>query len=98
MKTMSQDNHEGYLMKVGASTPPQAVANSIARSIFDESKFPIMRAVGAGAVAQACKGIAIARGIVAPKGLDLACIIGFETVMGDNGQEISAQVFHLYPR
>lgn len=98
MRTMSQDNHEGHLMKVGASTPPQAVANSIARSIFDESKFPVMRAVGAGAVAQACKGIAIARGIVAPKGLDLACTIGFDTVKGDNGQDISAQTFHLHPR
>lgn len=89
---------EDTLMKVSASTPPQAVASSIAKAIFDSSHFPVLRAIGAGAVAQACKGIAIARGIVAPRGLDLACTIGFDTVKGENGQDISAQVFFLYPR
>jgi len=89
---------EETLMKVSASTPPQAVASSIAKSIFDSSQFPVLRAIGAGAVAQACKGIAIARGIVAPRGLDLACTIGFDTIKGEGGQDISAQVFFLYAR
>jgi stage V sporulation protein SpoVS len=98
MMDPAEKNKDGYLMKVGASTPPQAVASSIVRSIFDESRYPVMRAVGAGAVAQTCKGIAIARGLVAPKGLDLSCTIGFDTVKGDNGQDISAQTFYLHPR
>ena len=59
---------------------------------------PVIRAIGAGAVAQACKGIAIARGYVAVRGLDLATTIGFETVPGDSGQDISAQVFRLFLR
>lgn len=98
MMNPAEKNKDAWLMRVSATTPPQSVANSIARSIFDESRYPVMRAVGAGAVAQACKGIAIARGLVAPKGLDLACTIGFDTVKGDNGQDISAQTFYLHPR
>ena len=85
------------LMRVSATTPPQAVAASINRAILD-GNIPIVRAIGAGAVAQACKGIAIARGLVATRGRDLATTIGFDTVMGDKGNEISAQTFHLFLR
>jgi len=86
------------VMRVSASSPPQAVAGSIRALIFDENQMPIIRAIGAGAVAQACKGIAIARGYVATRGFDLGTAIGFETVLGDNGNDISAQTFHLYMR
>ena len=86
------------VMRVGAASPPQAVASSIQRSIFDESYLPTIRAIGAGAVAQACKGIAIARGHVAVRGLDLGVAIGFDNVAGDNGGEISAQTFRLFLR
>lgn len=87
-----------FLMRVSASSPVQAVANSIAKCIFESSQFPAIRAIGAGAVAQTCKAIAVARGIVAPKGLDLACVIGFDSITGDRGEEISAQIFYLYAR
>ena len=86
------------IMRVSASSPPQAVASSIRAVIFERSEMPVIRAIGAGAVAQACKGIAIARGHVAISGRDLATTIGFETVPGDSGQDISAQVFHLFLR
>jgi stage V sporulation protein S len=86
------------IMRVSASSPPQAVASSIRAVIFERSEMPVIRAIGAGAVAQACKGIAIARGHVAVSGRDLATTIGFETVPGDSGQDISAQVFHLFLR
>lgn len=89
---------EEFLMRVSSSSPVQAVANSIAKSIFESHHFPVIRAIGAGAVAQACKSIAIARGIVAPKGMDLGCIIGFDSIVGNQGEEISAQIFHLYAR
>ena len=85
------------LMKVSATSPPQAVAAAINRAIFDGAP-PVIRAIGAGAVAQACKGIAIARGLVATRGRDLATTIGFETVAGDQGTDISAQTFHLFLR
>jgi stage V sporulation protein S len=85
-------------MRVAATTAPQAVASSINRAIFDQNQMPVVRAVGAGAVAQACKGIAIARGLVATRGRDLATTIGFDTITGDSGDEISAQTFHLFLR
>ena len=86
------------LMRVSATTPPQAVANSINKAIFDQQQMPIVRAIGAGAICQAVKGIAIARGLVATRGRDLATTIGFDTIMGDSGSEISAQTFHLFLR
>lgn len=87
-----------FLMRVSASSPVPAVANSIAKCIFESGHFPAIRAIGAGAVAQACKAIAVSRGIVAPKGMDLGCVIGFETIIGNQGEEISAQTFYLYAR
>ena len=89
---------EQQLIKVSATTPPQAVAGSISKVLLDYGKPPMVRAIGAGAVAQACKGIAIARGTAAVRGLDLGCNIGFCTIEGDTGQSISAQIFYLYVR
>jgi stage V sporulation protein S len=89
---------EEFLMRVSGSSPVQAVANSIVKCIFESSHFPVIRAIGAGAVAQTCKAIAVARGIVAPKGMDLACVIGFDTIRGDQGEDISAQIFYLFAR
>ncbi len=86
------------LMRVSGSSSPQAVAGSIRAVIFDDNRMPVIRAIGAGAVAQTCKGIAIARGYVATRGLDLATTIGFDTVPGDQGQDVSAQVFRLFMR
>jgi stage V sporulation protein S len=89
---------EDNLMRVSATSPPQMVANSIFKSIFEQSTMPIVRAIGAGAVAQTCKAIAIVRGMSAVRGIDLGCNIGFDTVEGDSGKEISAQTFRLYSR
>jgi stage V sporulation protein S len=87
-----------YMMRVSASSSPQAIAGSIRAVIFENKQMPTIRCVGAGAVGQACKGIAIARGYVATSGLDLATTIGFETIVGDTGEDISAQVFRLFTR
>lgn len=86
------------LIRVSATTPPQAVANSIFKAIFESQTMPVIRAIGAGAVAQTCKGIAIGRGLVATRGRDLATTIGFDTIKGDSGNDISAQTFHLFLR
>jgi stage V sporulation protein S len=52
-----------------------------------------MRAIGASAVNQSVKACAIARGFVAPRGLDVSYIIGFDDIIGDNGDQISAMFF-----
>lgn len=78
-------------LRVSAGSNPQSVASAIAHALY-EHKSVRLRAVGAGSVNQAVKGIAIARGYVAPRGYDLVCKPGFTTVTSRDG-EISALLF-----
>ena len=48
-----------------------------------------MQAIGAGALNQAVKAIAIARGYVAPTGKDLICVPAFSDIVID-GEERTA--------
>jgi stage V sporulation protein S len=84
---------EEPFLRVSASSNPQSVASAIAHAIYDKHEVK-MRAVGAGAVNQAVKAMAIARGYVAPRGMDLVCKPGFTTIQSRDG-EISAIVFHI---
>lgn len=92
------ENQDELTIRVRTNSPVQQVANSIRIAIFEEHRYPILRAIGAGAVAQACKGIAVARGYVATQGYDLGVNIGFANVINDEGEEITAQTFHLFLR
>lgn len=87
-----EKNEENYL-RVGAGSNAQSVGSAIAHALY-ESPTVKLRAVGASAVNQAVKAIAIARGYVAPRGLDLTCKPGFTTVDSRDGQ-ISAIVFTI---
>lgn len=82
---------EDQPLRVGAGSNPQSVASAIAHAVY-EHKTVRLRAIGAGAINQAVKGIAIARGYVAPRGYDLVCKPGFTTVNSRDG-EVSALVF-----
>ena len=53
--------------------------------------------VGAGAINQAVKAIAIARGFVAPSGIDLVCIPAFTDIVID-GEERTAIKLIVQPR
>ena len=59
-------------LKVGANTKPGAAAGAIAGIIRRARKLEI-QAIGAGAVNQSIKAVAIARGYVAAGGLDIIC-------------------------
>lgn len=87
------DSPEENILRVSAGSNPQAVASAIAHSVYETRNCKI-RAVGAGAVNQAVKAIAIARGYTAPRGIDLACIPGFATIESHDGT-ISAIVFSI---
>lgn len=91
---MSEDiqvSPEEPFLRVSAGSNPQSVASAIAHAIYDNRQVKL-RAVGAGAVNQAVKALAIARGYVAPRGLDLTVKPGFTTIESRDG-EISAIVF-----
>jgi stage V sporulation protein S len=63
-------------LKVAADSNPKKVAGALT-SVLKEKKSVELHAVGAGAVNQGVKAIAIARGFVAPTGIDLICIPAF---------------------
>ncbi len=84
---------EEPFLRVSAGSNPQSVASAIAHAIYDKHEVKL-RAVGAGAVNQAVKAIAISRGYVAPRGMDLTCKPGFTTIESRDG-EISAIVFAI---
>ena len=61
------------ILKVSSRSVPNSVAGAIAGVIREKGAVEI-QAVGAGATNQAVKSIAIARGYLAPTGVDLVCI------------------------
>jgi stage V sporulation protein S len=84
---------EEQFLRVSANSNPQSVASAIAHAIYEHRQVKL-RAVGAGAVNQAVKSIAIARGYVAPRGLDLTDKPGFTTIDSRDGS-ISAIIFSI---
>jgi stage V sporulation protein S len=64
------------LLKVSSKSQPKAVAGAIAAVVRKEKGVEI-NAIGAGAVNQAIKSVAIARGYVSPNGIELVCIPAF---------------------
>jgi stage V sporulation protein S len=93
---MSEEQKDDQVLRVSAGSNPQAVASAIAHSIY-ETRACKIRAVGAGAINQAVKAIAIARGYTAPRGMDLICIPGFTSIESHDGQ-ISAIIFDVSAR
>jgi stage V sporulation protein S len=85
---------EEPFLRVSASSNPQSVASAIAHAIYDKNEVKL-RAVGAGAVNQAVKAMAIASGYVAPRGMRIYNIPGFTTIESRDG-EISAIVFSIH--
>lgn len=67
------------ILKVSSKSNPNSVAGAIAGMVKEYGKVEL-QAIGAGALNQAIKGIAIARGFVAPGGINLVCIPAFVEV------------------
>ena len=64
------------ILKVASHSNPSSVAGALA-GLMREQGTVELQAIGAGALNQAVKAIAIARGYVAPNGIDLVCIPAF---------------------
>lgn len=76
------------VLKVSAQSKPKSVAGALA-AVLREKGVAEVQAIGAGAVNQAVKGMAIARGYVVPNGIDLVCVPAF-TEIEINGEERTA--------
>ncbi len=84
------------VLKVSAKSSPNAVAGALAGCLRERGAAEL-QAIGAGALNQAVKAVAIARGFVAPSGMDLICIPAFTDLRID-GEERTAIKLIVEPR
>ncbi|MBL4934876.1 stage V sporulation protein S [Clostridium sp. YIM B02515] len=84
------------VLKVSAKSNPNSVAGALA-GVLRETSTAEIQAIGAGALNQAVKAIAIARGFVAPTGIDLVCIPAFTDVIIDGDKKTAIKLI-IQPR
>ena len=84
------------ILKVSSKSNPNSVAGALAGVLRENGKAE-MQAIGAGALNQSVKAVAIARGFVAPSGLDLVCVPAF-TDIEIEGEERTAIKLIVEPR
>lgn len=76
------------VLRVSTKSNPNSVAGALT-GVLREKGTAELQAVGAGALNQAVKAVAIARGFVAPSGIDLVCVPAFADIEID-GEERTA--------
>ena len=76
------------ILKVSSKSNPNSVAGALT-NVFRDKGVVEIQAIGAGALNQAIKAIAIARGFVAPSVTNLVCIPAFSDITID-GEERTA--------
>jgi len=84
------------VLKVSSKSNPNSVAGALAGVIREQGAVE-MQTVGAGALNQAVKAVAIARGFVAPSGMELICTPAFADIT-INGEERTAIRLLVEPR
>ena len=84
-------NDKMETLKVSSKSHPSSVAGALA-NFFREKDSVEVQAVGAGALNQAIKAIAIARGFVAPTGKNLVCIPAFTDITIDGDERTAIKL------
>lgn len=79
------------VLKVSSKSNPNSVAGALAGVLREKGSAEI-QAIGAGALNQAIKSVAIARGFVAPSGMDLICIPAFTEIYIDGDQKTAIKL------
>ncbi|HOP92118.1 MAG TPA: stage V sporulation protein S [Acetivibrio thermocellus] len=79
------------VLKVSAKSNPNSIAGALAGFVRENGTVEI-QAIGAGALNQAIKAIAIARGFVVPSGIELICIPAFTDVEIDGVQKTAMKL------
>ncbi len=93
---MEQDAARVDVIKVSAKSRSTAVAGAIA-AVIREHRYAEVQAIGAGAVNQAVKALAIARGYLSRDEIDIT-FTPFFTEVDIDGQERTAVRFRVEPR
>jgi len=84
------------ILKVSSDSRTSAVAGAIAGVVREHQRADV-QAIGAGAVNQAVKAVAIARGYLQEDGIDIVCLPEFTTV-DISGKERTAIRLVVEPR
>lgn len=84
------------ILKVSSTSNPNSVAGALAGTIRKHGNAEI-QVIGAGPLNQAMKAVAIARGFLAPGGIDLVCVPAFIDIDMD-GQTRTALKLIVEPR
>src|SRR5580765_6727935 len=85
---------EEQILRVKASSSPASLASAVSHAIYDGRRVTL-RAIGAGAVNQAVKSLAIAQSYVGVRGLVIYTRPGFANVEMPDGT-VSAIVLRVY--
>jgi len=80
------------IMKVRSNSSPQKVAGAIANLFRENAQSIEIQVIGAGALNQAIKAIAIARGYIASSGINLVCIPSFSDILIDNEEKTAIKL------
>lgn len=80
------------LLKAASHSNPSSIAGALA-GLMRENGHAEIQAIGAGAVSQAVKAIAIARGYVAPNGIDLVCVPAFVELEVDGNKKTGIKFY-----
>jgi stage V sporulation protein S len=91
-----EDGPKPEVIKVSAHSRSTAVAGAIA-GVIREHHYAEVQAIGAGAVNQAVKALAIARGYLSRDEIDIV-FVPFFTEVDIDGQERTAVRFSVEPR
>lgn len=84
------------VLKVSSKSNPPSVAGAIAGAIREKGVVEV-QSIGAGALNQSVKAVAIARGYLAPSGIDLICIPAFTDIVVDDAERTAIKLI-LEPR
>lgn len=84
-----ENNYE--VLKVSSKSNSNSVAGALAGVIRERGNAEV-QAIGAGALNQAIKAVAIARGFVAPSGMNLVCIPAFVDVEIDGDERTAIKL------
>ena len=79
------------VLKVSSKSNPNSVAGALAGVLREKGSAEI-QAIGEGALNQAVKAIAIARGFVAPSGMDLVCVPAFTDINIEGDQKTAIKL------
>ncbi len=83
-------------LRVSSKSKSNSLAGAIAGVVREKGEVEV-QTVGAGALNQAVKAIAIARGFLVPSGIDLVCVPSFSDIEIE-GNERTAIRLHVFPK